>query len=281
MFPGHGQVLTSHGRPLGTAEQFGTSLWDSAVLDVQEAFAALALATFAYQFMALVLTNRTLGELLLGLRVSGVEPGRLGRRRAAIRATVTTLADVGCFAVACCALVGGSVAFSVLCWAVAVAVFWANALPALLGRRRSLADRLAGTTVGNITLPRPGWDTAQQGVRQAVDLGRTGARGGRAAWENVIQSAQDSGQKIVEHEAVRRVVDSELSRAAAGKGRAAFDRAKAAATRKRPEGSAPLPPHPYPPHPFPSQPLPADLVAPADASPPPHAGSAEDFGRSS
>ncbi|MCZ4126126.1 hypothetical protein [Streptomyces sp. H39-S7] len=42
------QVLTSHGPPAGTAEQVGTSLWDSAVRDVQEAFAALVLATFAY-----------------------------------------------------------------------------------------------------------------------------------------------------------------------------------------------------------------------------------------
>lgn len=233
------QILTSHGRPLGTAEHFGVSLWDSTVLDVQEAFAALVLATFAYQFTALVLTNRTLGKLLLGLRVSGVEPGRLGARRAAIRAAVTTLADVGGFAVACCALVGGSVAVSVLCWAVAVAVFWANAVPALLGRGRSLADRLAGTTVGTITLPRPGWDAAHQGVRQAADLGRTGARGGRVAWENVIQSAQDGGQKIAGHQAVRRVVDSERSRAAATKGRAAFARAKAAATHKLPEDPSP------------------------------------------
>ncbi|MCZ4124205.1 RDD family protein [Streptomyces sp. H39-S7] len=228
-----------------------------------------------YQFTALALTNRTLGKLLLGLRVSGVEPGRLGRRRAAIRAGVTTLADVGCFAVACCVLVGGSFAFSVLCWALAVALFWANAVPVLLGRRRSLADHLAGTTVGNITLPRPGWDAAQQGIRQAVDLGRTGARASQTAWENVTQNAQDNGQKIAGHDAVRRIADSELSRAAAGKGRAAFARAKAAAARKRPDGSAPLPPKLYPPHAVPSQPLPADLAAPEDASPPPRAGSAE------
>jgi hypothetical protein len=267
------QFLTSGGHLLDVADQLRVSLWDSAVLYVQEAFVALVLSTFAYQFTTLALTNRTLGKLLFGLRVCGVEPGRLVRRRAAIRAAVTTLADVGCFAVACCALVGGSFAVSVLCWVIAVAVFWANAFPALLGSGRSLADHLAGTTVGNITLPRPSWEAAQQGVQQAVDLGRTGARGGRAAWENVVQSAQGGGQTIARHEAVRRVVDSEMSRTVAGKGRAAFDRAKAAAARKRPEDPAPLPPQPYSPHHVASQPPPDEPAAPADAGPPHPAGS--------
>ncbi|MFJ8851010.1 RDD family protein [Streptomyces sp. NPDC102437] len=248
------EILTSRGRPLDATEQVWDNIWGSAVSAVQQAFAALVLITFAYQFTALVLTNRTVGKLLVGLRVSHAEPGRLGPRRAAIRAVVTTLADVGCFAVACCALIGGSFAISVLCWVVAVTVFWANGVPALLGRRRSLADRLAGTTVDNITLPQPDWGAARQGVRQTVDLGLTGARGGRAAWEKAIQNAQASGQKIAGHEAIRRVVDSELNRAAAGKGRAAFDRAKAAATRKRPEAPAPIPPPSHP----------ADLAAPGD-----------------
>ncbi|MFD8203372.1 RDD family protein [Streptomyces sp. NPDC059701] len=260
------EVLTSGGQPLDVPEQVWDDIWGSAVSAVQQAFVALVLITFAYHFTALVLTNRTVGKLLLGLRVSPTQPGVLGPRRAAIRAGVTTLADVGCFAVACFVLISGSFALSVLCWMVAVAVFWANGVPALRGRRLSLADRLAGTTVGNITLPQPDWGAARQGVRQTMDLGRTRVRGGRAAWENAVQSAQDSRQRIAGHETVRRVVDSELHRAAADKGRAAFDRAKAAATRKRRDNTPPNPPQPPP---FvPPQPPPLAPPQPASFAPP-------------
>ncbi|MDQ0789977.1 RDD family protein [Streptomyces sp. B3I8] len=272
------EIVTSHGELAGTAGDFGTSIWSSVVRDVQEAFAALVLATFVYQFLTLALTGRTLGKLLLGLRVSGTAPGRLGRRRAAVRAAVTTAADVGCFAVACCVLVDGSLVLSVLCWAVAVAVFWANALPVLVGRGRSLADRLAGTAVVTVTLPRPDWAGAQQGVRQAVDLGRAGARGSQAAWGTVVRGAQDGGQRIARHDAVRRVVDSEASRAAADRGRAALDRARAAAARRRP-GTPPPPPF-SPPHPTsapPPPPLSPPHTVPAPPPPPfspPHAAPA-------
>ncbi|MFH9863708.1 RDD family protein [Streptomyces sp. NPDC017202] len=240
------EVLTSGGHPLDATEQVWDHVWGSAVGAVQQAFVALVLITFAYHFTALVLTNRTVGKLLLGLRVSPTEPGVLGPRRAAIRAGVTTLADVGCFAVACCVLIGGSVALSVLCWMVAVTVFWANGVPALRGRRRSLADRLAGTTVDNITLPTPDWGATRQGVSQTMVLGLTKARDGRAAWKNAVRNTLDGGQRIARHETMRRVVDSDLNRAAASKGRAAFDRAKAAATRKRHEDTPPIPPYPPP-----------------------------------
>ncbi|MEV8128731.1 RDD family protein [Streptomyces sp. NPDC085944] len=241
------EVLTSGGHPLDATEQVWDHVWGSTVSAVQQAFVALVLITFAYHFTALVLTSRTVGKLLLGLRVNSTEPGVLGPRRAAIRAGVTTLADVGCFAVACCVLISGSVALSVLCWMAAVTVFWANGIPALRGRRLSLADRLAGTTVGNITLPQPYWGAARQGVSQTADLGLAKARDGRAAWKNAIQNTPHGEQRIAGHEAIRRVVDSELHRAAASKGRAAFDRAKAAATRKHREDAPPIPPYQPPP----------------------------------
>ncbi|MGW5783759.1 RDD family protein [Streptomyces sp. NPDC003757] len=236
------EVLTSGGHPLDATERVWDHVWGSAVSAVQQAFVALVLITFAYHFAALVLTNRTLGKLLTGLRVSPTGPGALGARRAAIRAGVTTLADVGCFAVACCVLVSGSLVLSVLCWAVAVAVFWANGAPALRGRRLSLADRLAGTTVGNITVPQPDWGAARQGIGQTMDLGLARARDSRAAWKNAVQNTRDG--RVAGHETVRRVVDSELNRAAVRKSRVAFDRAKAAATRRLRDDAPPLPPHP-------------------------------------
>ncbi|MCX4745055.1 RDD family protein [Kitasatospora sp. NBC_01287] len=152
------QLLKSRGDYLGAGEGLGLSLWHSALSDVQQACVALALLTFLYQFGTLALTGRTLGKALLGLRVHGFGPGtspgptdgplRLRRGQAAIRGAVTALADIGCVALACCALAGGAFLLAVVLWGVAVVVFWVNALPALAGDRRSLADRLAGTGVG-------------------------------------------------------------------------------------------------------------------------------------
>ncbi|KUN86709.1 hypothetical protein AQJ66_11400 [Streptomyces bungoensis] len=135
-------LLTSRGDVVGASETVGLSLWDSAVLDVEEAFGALVVVTFLYQWGTLALLGRTLGKGVLGLRVSP----RLSRH-ALRRAAVTTVADVAVYALACVLLLEGEFLLSVLVWAVAVLLFLVNALPVLFPGRRSLADRLAGTSV--------------------------------------------------------------------------------------------------------------------------------------
>ncbi|MDF2265768.1 RDD family protein [Streptomyces coacervatus] len=144
-------LLTSHGNVVGASEHLGLSLWDKAVLDVEEAFGALIVATFLYQWGCLALAGRTLGKGLLGLRVSPSAP-----RRAAVRAAVTTAADIAVYAVACMLLIEGRFGLSVLVWAVAVVVFLLNALPVFSPTRRSLADRLAGTAVTALGVSTPG-----------------------------------------------------------------------------------------------------------------------------
>ncbi|MGW0880946.1 RDD family protein [Streptomyces sp. NPDC002671] len=135
-------LLTSRGDVVDASQTLGLSLWDKAVLDVEEAFAALVVVTFLYQWACLGLLGRTLGKGLLGLRVSP----RVSRR-AARRAAVTTVADVAVYALACVLLIEGQFALSALVWAAAVLLFLGNALSVLLPGRRSLADRLAGTSV--------------------------------------------------------------------------------------------------------------------------------------
>ncbi|MEV7685181.1 RDD family protein [Streptomyces bungoensis] len=135
-------LLTSRGDVVGASETVGLSLWDRAVVDVEEAFGALVVVTFLYQWATLAMLGRTLGKGLLGLRVSP----RLSRR-ALRRAAVTTVADVAVYALACVLLLEGEFLLSVLVWAVAVVLFLVNALPVLFPGRRSLADRLAGTSV--------------------------------------------------------------------------------------------------------------------------------------
>lgn len=142
------EVLTSDGDLAGAGQDVGESLWQSAVDSVWLAFGALAALTFAYHFVSLTAMSRTPGQALMVLcAVRRGDGGRPGPGRAAVRAAVTAMADVGWYALACCLLVGGEVALSVLCWAVAVTFFALNYGLALAGSRRSLADRLAGVTV--------------------------------------------------------------------------------------------------------------------------------------
>ncbi|MGV4985052.1 RDD family protein [Streptomyces sp. NPDC001709] len=135
-------LVTSRGDVIGASEHLGLSLWDKVVLDVEEAFGALVAVTFLYQWACLTWLGRTLGKGLLGLRVTP----RLSRH-ALRRAAVTTAVDVAVYALACVLLIEGKFGLSVLVWAIAVVLFLVNALTVVFPGRRSLADRLAGTSV--------------------------------------------------------------------------------------------------------------------------------------
>ncbi|TLS39483.1 hypothetical protein FE633_46635 [Streptomyces montanus] len=144
------EILTSRGDLVDASADFGNSLWRKSVLYVEQAFGLLVLVTFLYQWAALALSKRTLGKALVGLKVTACPPGR-----AALRAAVTTTADVGLYALACCLLVEGMFMLSFVCWTVAVAVFLLNSLPVLSPARRSLADRVAGTSVSGLRMAPP------------------------------------------------------------------------------------------------------------------------------
>ncbi|MGW0475655.1 RDD family protein [Streptomyces coeruleorubidus] len=144
------ELLISRGDVLGASQDLGLRLWDKSVLYVEQAFGLLVLTVFLYQWACLALAGRTVGKGLAGLRVTPRLP-----RRAALRAAVTTVADVAVYAVACVLLVEGQVVLSVLVWAVAVVLFLLNALPVLSPARRSLADRVAGTQVTGLGLSTP------------------------------------------------------------------------------------------------------------------------------
>ncbi|MET9685757.1 RDD family protein [Streptomyces coeruleorubidus] len=144
------ELLTSRGDVLDASQDLGLRLWDTSVLYVEQAFGLLVLTVFLYQWVCLAVAGRTVGKGLAGLRVTPRRP-----RRAALRAAVTTTADVAVYAVAWVLLVEGQVVLSVLVWAVAVVLFLLNALPVLSPGRRSLADRVAGTQVTGLGLSTP------------------------------------------------------------------------------------------------------------------------------
>ncbi|HET9380358.1 MAG TPA: RDD family protein [Streptomyces sp.] len=143
-------LLTSRGDVQAVSEGMGLKLWDKSVLYVEQAFGLLVLTVFLYQWACLALAGRTLGKGIAGLRVGPRLPGRAVRRSA-----VSTAADIAVFAVACVLLVEGRFVLSVLMWLAAVALFLFNALPVLGPRRRSLADRVAGTEVTGVTFRMP------------------------------------------------------------------------------------------------------------------------------
>nr|BFD85246.1 hypothetical protein StreXyl84_46470 [Streptomyces sp. Xyl84] len=149
-------LLGSRGDVIGSSEHLGLSLWNKAVLYVEQAFGLLVLAAFLYQWACLALTGRTVGKALLGLKVAPLSPLSRRARSAALRAAVTTAADVAVYAVACVLLIEGHFLLSVLVWALAVLLFLVNALPVLFPARRSLADRVARTAVTGLWLRAPG-----------------------------------------------------------------------------------------------------------------------------
>lgn len=138
-------LLTSRGDVIHASEDLGLSLWHTTVLYVEQGFGLVVVAAFLYQWASLALAGRTLGKALTGLKVTPAAPSR-----AALRAAVTTTADVAVYALACVLLVEGRFVLSALVWLAAVAVFFLNSVPVLSPSRRSLADRVAGTAVEGI-----------------------------------------------------------------------------------------------------------------------------------
>lgn len=211
-----GDALGS-GDILGASLDFGSQLWDHAAWYVVQAFAALIVVMFAYHFVALSWKGRTLGMLVLDLRVVPHRRATLGKGQAVTRAAAVTTIDLGLYALACSLLVHGWFVLSVLCWIVAVAVFFGNVLPIVLPGRRTVHDRLTGTRVVRGGLYRA---AAEQVLR-----------GGRAAWEG----AQQGAQRVAAHEGIQRLRASDPARSvqelgsdAVAKGRDALARAKQA-----------------------------------------------------
>ena len=231
-------LLSSHGDLVGGGLGAGMSLWHSAVLDVQEAFAGLVLFAFGYQFATLSWRGRTAGKALLDLRVGPAGPAALGWRSAAVRAAVSTVVDVGLYAVACCLLLRGSFVAAVLCWLLAVVVFWANVASALARPCRSLSDRAAGTEV-----------TAGHVYQAAAQLA---AQGGRIVLEQAQRAAESERTRqaqLVASGSARQLV--ELGRNTKQAGRAGVSRARQAYQQRRSPASAPLvQPPPYPQLPY-------------------------------
>ncbi|MFD6156143.1 RDD family protein [Nocardia sp. NPDC060256] len=187
----------------GAGKTFGWDVFGEILLLIAEAFVALVLLVFAYQFAALAWKGRTLGKLLLDIRVHSLtDPqGVLGKWQSARRAFATTLVDVGLYAGACLALLAGKFVLSLVLWAVAVAALVLNAVP--LAGGRTMIDRIAGTTVVRAGLYQRSW----QAARDAAILER-GAQAGLERTQAVTNAMKQQAQHLAEDERLRQLRES-------------------------------------------------------------------------
>lgn len=201
-----GGLLFSGGDVEKAATDFGAGVWGTFTSAVYQALALLVLVELLYQFVAQTWAGRTLGKAVMDIRVRAAatgdarKPGKAGAFR---RALVTTAGGTGLYCLAWVVLLEGMFFAAVLVWLFAVVVFVANSLPALFGgRRRTLADMLAGTAVVRAGVYQRAVAAAVQGAGRAWDGTQAAGRAVRdAARQNLGQSeraqqVQDMGKRL-------------------------------------------------------------------------------------
>jgi uncharacterized RDD family membrane protein YckC len=210
-----GGLLVSGGDVRKAAGGFGTRLWDTFVSDVEQALVLLIVVQLLYQFATQAWLGRTLGKATMDLRVrAAIGTGRgPGAARAFRRALLTTAGGTGLYCLAWILLLEGLFLFAVATWLLAVAVFTATSLPALFGgRRRTLADLLAGTTVVRAGTYERVAATAWQGAALARD-------GVQAAGQVARDTAREQAARLAQADHLRRALDSQRADQVRGLGR--------------------------------------------------------------
>ncbi|WP_067471333.1 RDD family protein [Actinomadura hibisca] len=202
--------LFASGGDVGKAAgEVGGQVWGSATVAIQQALALLVLAELLHQFAGNAWRGRTIGKALLDIRVRPAKatadaPSGTGKGRAARRALVSTASGTGLYALAWVMLLEGLFFLALMTWLAAVALFTANALPTLAGkRRRSLADRVAGTAV----VPARSYQRAAQAVRQGANVAWDGTQAG-------VQAARDNAARLAAGDRLRQARESERARQA-------------------------------------------------------------------
>ncbi|GAB3980403.1 hypothetical protein GCM10029978_078370 [Actinoallomurus acanthiterrae] len=268
-----GGLLLSGGDVEKAATDFGTGVWTTFVGDVEQALVLLIAIQVLYQFAAHAWLGRTLGKAAMDIRVRAAADGdAAGKARAFRRALVTTAGGTGLYCLAWMLLLESQFVLALATWMLSAGVFAANSLPALFGgRRRTLADLLAGTAVVRartyeraVAAARQGaeqaWDGAQaagqiawDGAQAAGQVAREGAQAvGHVAWDGAQaagqvarDAAREQAARIAQSDHVRRVVESERAQRVQGMGRRLGGRIKNAyqerAAGRSPQEAPPLP----------------------------------------
>ena len=258
-----GGLLLSGGDVEKAATDFGTDVWATFVGDIEQALVLLVAIQVLYQFATHAWLGRTLGKAVMDIRVRAADDGdavKAGKARAFRRALVTTAGGAGLYCLAWILLLESLFVLALATWMLSVGVFAADSLPALFGgRRRTLADLLAGTAVvrartyeravaaarqgaerawdGAQTAGQVAWDGAHAAGQVAWDgaqaAGQVARDGTQAAGQVAREGAQTAGQvareqaaRIAQSDHVRRVVESERAQRVQGMGRRLGSRIK-------------------------------------------------------
>ncbi|WUI03645.1 RDD family protein [Spirillospora sp. NBC_00431] len=217
-------LLLSGGDVQGAAEDFGVSIWRTIVGDIQQALFLLVLIEFLHQFAGQLFAGRTAGKAVLDLRV---ENARTAKSVALRRALTTTAGGTGLYCLAWVLLLHGVFFLAVLTWMLAVGVLVANSVPVLFGgRRRTLADMVAGTVVV------PGHGYRRAAGYAAHGAGRAWA-GTRSAGQAAGHAVRDQAARLNAEDRVRRAMDSDRARQAQELGRRSAAKLRDAAQGER------------------------------------------------
>lgn len=141
-------VIMHHGEGVGGLGAAASEEWTSFVQPLVWSLLAVPVIQFGYLGVALAWRGRTLGAIVMGVRVgAATDPTGLLRARALRRAFLTTLIESGFLCLALAVVTIGQLSIGGLLVAAAVMAYWLNLLLLLGPRRRTLVDRFAGTVV--------------------------------------------------------------------------------------------------------------------------------------
>lgn len=232
-------VLVSGGDVGAAAEDLGDSAWRMVVSRAQTSIFVLIGFHLVYEAAANLWQGRTVGRMVLDLRLAGRRRPRVGAGQALARALVTVVCTGGLYGLAWIALLHGSFAGGLMLWLLSVA---ALAVYVLAGRgRRSLGDLVAGTNV----VPAGIYAMAGRAVRDAAQSGAAAAQAAaEAARRGAAQTAQQIPMQRMKETGgqwVADVAESEQGQRLRRLGASAKERAEEAYRHRRDGGRPPGP----------------------------------------
>lgn len=183
-------VLLSGGDVGAAADDLGDSAWRMVVSRIQTSILILIGLHLVYETAANLWQGRTVGRMVLDLRLVGRNSPRVGVGQALARALVTVVCTGGLYGLAWIALLHGGFGGGFALWLLSVGAVVVYALLALVGRgRRSLGDLVAGTN----TVPAGVYAVAGRAVFHAAQSGTAAAH---AAAEAARRGAAQRAQQI-------------------------------------------------------------------------------------
>lgn len=194
------KLITHAGTGFGGIGTAASSEWISFALPLIVAILFVPLLQFGYQSVLLAWRGRTIGKMITDTSVvtTGSDTPRLKRRLALRRAFITTFLETGLLSVALVVIAIGGFAIGALVWGIAVVAFWINALTLLGPRRRTLVDRVSGTSVVRRGLYAQVAAQSSALARSAVDTtaaaGRRSSDVAAAAGRRTSEAAASAGR---------------------------------------------------------------------------------------